>query len=172
MEFDGKIKDIAKNWQGKTSITFEVSGQFSLDDSLLEKDLSISVKPYRKRRSRDANALLWSCIGDISAKLGADKWEIYLMLLKKYGKFTYICVKPNVVDAVRSQWRECEVIGNVNINGAEAVQMLCYFGSSTYDSKEFTRLLEGTIEDMKELGLSLPPSREMKEALLRWDMKK
>lgn len=169
MEFNGTIKDVSKNWEGKTSITFEVDGAFNLDESLIGKMLNISAKVNRKHRSRDANALLWSCIGDIAKKLNADKWDIYLLMLKRYGKFTYICVKPNVVDAVKSQWRECEEIGRVNINGQEAVQMLCYFGSSTYDTKEFTCLLEGTFSEMKNLGLSLPPSREMKEALLRWN---
>jgi hypothetical protein len=78
-------------------------------------------------------------------------------------------VKPNVVDAMKAQWRECEVIGEVDINGQKAVQLLCYFGSSTYDTKEFSTLLEGVISEMAEMGLNLPPSQEMERALEQWE---
>jgi hypothetical protein len=73
------------------------------------------------------------------------------------------------VDAVKQQWRECEEIGKVDINGQEAVQLLCYFGSSTYDTKEFSVLLDGVISEMKEIGLAPPPSKHIKEALDQWE---
>ena len=91
------------------------------------------------------------------------------MMLKRYGKFTYICVKPNVVDAVKQQWRECEVIGNVTINGQEAVQMICYFGSSTLNTKEFSVLLDGVISEMDEMCIQRPPSDQMQRALEEWE---
>ena len=76
-----------------------------------------------------------------------------------------------MVDSVRSQWRETEVVGDVNINGSEAVQMLCYFGSSTYTTKEFSVLLDGVISEMQEMGLETPLSQDMKRALEEWERK-
>jgi hypothetical protein len=134
-------------------------------------DLDIEVKKYRKKRSLDANAMLWACLGEIARETGRSAWDEYLSALKKYGKFTYIVVKPNVVDAMKAQWRECEVVGDIDVNGSKAVQMLCYFGSSTYDSKEFSVLLNGVVEDMKDLGLQPPPSREMRKALEKLEQK-
>ena len=75
--------------------------------------------------------------------------------------------KENVVDAVKRQWRECEVIGEIDIHGSKGIQMLCYFGSSTYDSKEFSVLLNGVIAEMQDIGLQPPPSKEMRKALER-----
>ena len=46
--------------------------------------------------------------------------------------------------------------------------MLCYFGSSTYDTKEFSVLLDGVISEMREIGLQPPPTEEMKRALETW----
>ena len=83
--------------------------------------------------------------------------------------YTYICVKPNVVEAVKAQWRECEEIGTININGQEAVQLLCYFGSSTYDSKEMSVLIDGVISEMEEMGLETPESREVKRAIEEYE---
>lgn len=135
---------------------------------LVGVDLSVKMTQYRPKRSLDANALMWKLIGDIASALRADKWDIYLKMLKRYGKYTYICVKPNVVDAVKAQWRECEVIGEIDIHGAKAVQMLCYFGSSTYDSKEFSVLLDGIISEMEEMGLETPVSQDLERALELW----
>lgn len=169
MNFTGKLLSVSKDWQtGNYQITFSVNEQSALPEvekiKVAEK-LNITAKVWRKHRSLDANALLWHCIGQIAADQRADKWDIYLLMLKRYGKYTYICVKPNVVDAVKAQWRECEEVGKVNINGTEAVQMLCYFGSSTYDSREFSALLDGVISEMKELGLQPPLTGDIKRAM-------
>ena len=136
--------------------------------------LSIEAKKYRKKRSLDANGLLWHCLGKIATSMNppVDKWDVYLQMLKRYGTYTYVCVKPNVVEAMKRQWRECEVVGEIDINGKKAVQLLCYFGSSTMDSKEFSVLLEGVISEMREMGIETPTSQEMKRALEQWGKEK
>ena len=136
-----------------------------------EKFLNVDIDVPKKKRSLDANALLWACIGEIAAKTGRDKWTEYLALLKEYGKFTYVVVKKNAVEAMQAQWRETEIVGDYEVNGQPAVQMLCYFGSSTYNSKEFSVLLDGTIEAMKDLGLEPPPSGDMARALKKLEEK-
>lgn len=173
MEFTGKIQNVSRDWQsGQFQITFTVnepSAINAVNDIQSCEKLSIRAVRYKGRRSLDANALLWLCLGRIAEALRSDKWEVYLQMLKRYGKYTYICVKPAVVDAVKAQWRECEEIGKVNINGQEAVQMLCYFGSSTYDTKEFSVLLDGVISEMKEMGIEAPASEDMRRALEQWE---
>lgn len=169
MEFTGKLVSIQKDWQTEeTRVLFtinEPSALESLAGLSEEEKLSIKAVKFRKKRSLDANALLWACLGEIASALNADKWKIYLQMLKRYGKYTYICVKPNVVEAVKAQWRETEVVGEVDINGQKAVQMLCYFGSSTYNTKEFSVLLDGVISEMKDIGLETPTSEEMRRSL-------
>lgn len=171
MKFTGKLKGVSLDLEsGKYNITFTCNEKNivnALDTIQQAEILDIVAEKHRKKRSIDANRMLWACIGDIAQALGADMWEIYLEMLKRYGKFTYICVKPSAVDAVKAQWRESEEIGEISINGEKAVQMLCYFGSSTYDSKEFSTLLNGVISEMEEIGLQPPPSRDMRIALER-----
>ncbi len=176
MEFTGKFGSISIDWKtGERQVTFTVNEKTAVESLIAlegEEKLSIKAVKYRNRRSLDANALLWLCLGRLADALRTDKWEVYLQMLKRYGKFTYICVKPNVVDSVKAQWRECEVIGEVNINGQVAVQMLCYFGSSTFDTKEFSILLDGVISEMKEMGLETPTSKDMERALELWEAQK
>ena len=137
-----------------------------------DREKEFDVTPHREKRSRNANALLWACLGELASALKTDKWEVYLQMLKRYGQYTYICVRPMAVKAVKKQWRECEEIGHVNINGQDSVQMLCYFGSSTYNSKEFSILLDGVVSEMKEMGLETPADREMERAIKQLEEEK
>ena len=126
------------------------------------------VKPEKGKRSLDANGLLWACLNEIAQAVNSDKWSIYLQMLKRYGKFDYVIVKKKAVEAMRKQWRELEEVGEINVNGQPAVQLLCYYGSSTYDTKEFSVLLDGVISEMKEIGLNPPPDKQTKELLEKW----
>ena len=121
-----------------------------------DRDAEFDVTPHKEKRSLNANGLLWACLGEMAKALRSDKWTVYLQMLKRYGTYTYICVKPKAVEAVKKQWREVEELGTVNINGQESVQLLCYFGSSTMNSHDFSILLDGVKSEMKELGLPTP----------------
>ena len=108
MQATGRVMktEVFYNWQSKTTLLpLVVDGNVTADiHDLMEcESLDIKVVKHRKKRSLDANALLWACLGDIASALRADKWDIYLKMLKRYGRYTYICVKPGVVDAVKAQ---------------------------------------------------------------------
>lgn len=172
MDCTGTLTDVSKDWKtGRFRLTFEINEDItgSVDSLSKCEKLTLKATKYRKKRSLDANALLWKCLGDIAQALRIDKWQVYLMMLKRYGKFTHIVVKENAVEAVKKQWRECEIVGEITVNGQKAVQMLCYFGSSTLDTKEFSVLLDGVISEMKEMGLETPVSEDMKRALEMWE---
>ena len=176
MDFKGTIKNITKDiLTGRLNITFEVASDAHILNELndlKEMDaLSVKVAKWRRKRSKDANALLWVCLDDIAKALRTDKWSVYLMMLKRYGKFSYILVHENAVEDIKKQWREIEVVGDYEVNGQKSVQLLCYFGSSCYDTAQFSRLLDGVISEMKEMGLPTPPSEEMRRSLEAWEEK-
>ena len=172
METTGKLISVTKDiLTRKLNVTFQIDTEpvDNLNELAKLDSLDIVAKKHRKKRSLDANALMWVCLGKMAEALNTDKWQVYLLMLRRYGKYTYICVKENAVEAMKLQWRECEVVGDIMINGKKAVQMLCYFGSSTYDVKEFSHLLEGVISEMKELGLETPTSEDMRRSLELWE---
>lgn len=130
--------------------------------------LRIKAVQYREKRSLDANAYLWVLLQKLAEVMRSDKWSIYLQMLKRYGQFTYIVVKPNAVDGVKKQWRECEEIGEIDVNGTKAVQMLCYYGSSTYDTKEMSVLIDGVVSECQELGIKTISPEELRQMKERW----
>ena len=59
-------------------------------------------------------------------------------------------------------------LGEVTVNGQTGKQLQCYFGSSTYNTLEFSRLLDGTINDAKEIGINLISDADMALMLEEW----
>lgn len=173
MEFTGTIKSINQDFiTGDVNITFSVNEKALIypeyERLKTSKKLRIKAVQYRERRSLDANAYLWVCLQKMAEALRTDKWSLYLQMLRQYGQFTYIVVKPNAVEAVKKQWRECEEIGEVDVNGTKAVQMLCYYGSSTYDIKEMSVLIDGVVSECQELGIETISPAEIQRMKERW----
>lgn len=117
------------------------------------KTLTVEIKVKRKRRSLDANAFLWEVLADMAAKLKTSKDELYLIMLERYGVFDHYIVKPVAVDRVKRQYKVVRDLGKVTVNGVTGIQLQVYPGSSTYDSKEFSVLLDGVLSEAKEMGL-------------------
>ena len=171
MEFTGQIKSISKD-----IVTNQINITFATSENILPeyekiKDcekLRIKVVKYRNKRSLDANAYLWVLLQKMAEVLHTDKWSLYLQMLRRYGQFTYIVVKPHAVEGVKKQWRESEEIGEIDVNGEKAVQMLCYYGSSTYDTKQMSTLIDGVVSECKELGIETISPAELKELKERW----
>ena len=155
----GRLRDIQVPFRSKTPvISLEVTAAPEDIEQYADMDLDITIAKHRKRRSLDANAFLWACLGEMAAALRTDNWTMYLYELERYGKFTHILVKPEAVEDLKKVWRETKVIGDVN----GMVEILCFFGSSTYSKDEFSRLLDGVISDMKDLHIPIPPSADIK----------
>lgn len=174
MKINGRFLGISVDYHtGDTIISFATTEKPSLVESQMlkikDKPLEIKALPKAINRSLDANKLLWHCLGELSKVRKEDNWALYLEMLRKYGEFTYICVKPSAVESVKRQWRETQEVGTVNINGEESVQLLCFFGSSTYDTKQFSRLLDGVLDEMSKENIPLPTPKELQIALERWE---
>ena len=132
------------------------------------KALAVEIKQHRRRRSLDANGMLWAILQQMADALHTTKDELYLQVLERYGVFTHIVVKPQVVDKVKREWRTVRELGEVTINGKSGIQLQCYFGSSTYDSKEFSVLLNGVLSEAADMGIETIGEAEKDLLLSEW----
>jgi len=107
-------------------------------------------------------------LSKIAEKLNTTKDELYLIMLDRYGTFCHIVVKPSVVDKVKQEWRTVRVLGEVTINGQIGVQMQCFFGSSTYDTKSMSTLLNGVVQEAKDIGIETMTTRELSLMNEKW----
>lgn len=153
-----------------TNKSFQVIEEISKLKEVIAKgkELSVEIKPFRKKRSLDANGMLWAILNQMAEVLKTSKDEVYLEMLNRYGVFTHVIVKSDVVEKVKREWKTVRELGEVTVNGKTGIQLQCYFGSSTYDSKEFSVLLEGVISEAKELGIDTITESEKNALLESW----
>ena len=130
------------------------------------------IKQERKKRSLDANAYLWTLLDKLSAELRVPKEELYQMQIKQIGGVSdIVCIQDKAVDKFRDEWEkkglgwQTDTIPS-KIEGCTNV--LIYYGSSAYDTKQFSRLLESVVTDCKSIGIEVKPQEEIDSMLEEW----
>ena len=173
MDINGRITGISTNLDGTIKLELNISnnkdilvdGYYKLKD---KDNLLISIKEHRERRSLDANAYCWVLLQKLAEVLNTDKDSLYEEMICKYGVFTHLIVKPNAVDRVKEEWRAVRELGEVTVNGKTGIQLQCYFGSSTYDTKEMSVLIDGIVRECQELGIETLTPDEIADMKRKW----
>ena len=136
----------------------------------LPLDIDISVR--RKARSMDANSYLWVLCDRIAAEIGITKEEVYRQHIREVGVFDDIAVAEagtkTFIDNFESNgvgWI-AEVLP-CKLKGCDKVR--CYYGSSTYDSKQMSRLIDSVIDTAKEYQIETLPPDELERMIGKWE---
>lgn len=136
----------------------------------------MDVKEHRKKRSLDANAMLWSLINQMSVVLRIPPDEIYQGYIPDVGdNFTWHPEKPETVKQFSDGWcrghigRMVDDVGPCRLPDLRGYRLLkCYYGSSEYDVPTFSRLLDLVIQDCKSIGIETISERERSLLLEEW----
>ena len=131
-----------------------------------ESDFELSIDKVKAKRSNDANRYFWELVGQLSAKINVPPEDIYRNYIKDVGgNYEVMPIRDDAVENWRSIWRQrgigwqCEIIGESKLRGYTNV--ICYFGSSTYDSRQMSRLINLCIDDCKENGIETMTPNEL-----------
>lgn len=136
----------------------------------------MDVKEHRKKRSLDANAMLWSLINQMSVVLRIPPDEIYQGYIPDVGdNFTWHPERPETVKQFSDGWcrghigRMVDDVGPCRLPDLRGYRLLkCYYGSSEYDVPTFSRLLDLVIQDCKNIGIETISERERSLFLEEW----
>lgn len=137
------------------------------------KALQLDLSVWRQRRSLSANAYLWVLCQKIAEKLGngVSKEEVYRRQVQEVGCFEAVEVRKEAWPNLQQHWQRQGLGYQVELVGEhqETVTALCYFGSSVYDSKEMSLLLEAVIQECRHLGIETRPEEEIQAMLGEWE---
>lgn len=145
-------------------------------ENLRSKKLTITAAEYRKKRTIEANNYFWLLCGKLASitRIGMD--EIYREYIKNIGdNFEIVPVKNEAKEKWIKNWSAkglgwiCEDLGDSKIDGYTNV--LCYYGSSTYDSHQMYCLIEMLIFDCKEQGIETATPDEIALMMARMEDK-
>ena len=115
------------------------------------------LKQKKNKRSLNANNYLWQIIQLISDKIGSTKEEVYKQAILDKGQFEIIPIKEEAVDTFIRSWSKnglgniCEIKGKSKIDGY--INIIVYFGSSSYTDKQFHDFTEYIVNEANELGI-------------------
>lgn len=144
------------------TIVGEISG---LSEKWKNKEILVTIEPYSEKRSLTQNSYMWVLLNQLGIKLGLSKLEVYKTYVKDYGVFEILPIKNEAVDRFKKNWSKnglgwfVEELGESKLNGF--TKLIAYYGSSVYDSKEMSRILEAIIRDCEEQRIHTLTMNEM-----------
>jgi hypothetical protein len=183
MEFTGKVLGINQDYMtGNFTISFTVNEQSAIKngyDEIKDVDvLEIKAIKHRKKRSLDANAYFHVLVGKIADCLKISKVSCKNVLICRYGQPELIDGEPLVYksNAPPSYMQEQEMVHSICVgskieSGKEVFFYRIYRGSHTYNSKEMSILIEGTVQEAKDIGIETMPPQELARMVERWKPK-
>lgn len=139
------------------------------DGKVYEADL----KEHRKRRSLDANAYAWTLLGKLANKVGLPKEEVYREIIKDVGgNYEILPIRNDAVDKWIANWQQkgigwvCDILGESKLDGYTNV--ITYYGSSTYDSLQMSKLINLIQEECKHQGIEVLTPAELALLMDGW----
>lgn len=120
----------------------------------------------RKKRSNDANALCWKLCTEIADVIRSDKESVYVEMLKRYGQSDIWAASPDT--RPEQHFRYFDFFGKRMVKGKEICFYTVYRGSSEYDTREMSVLLDGIIDEAKSLDIEVISESERSLLLEDW----
>lgn len=138
-------------------------------------DIRVKAVRWRNRRSIDANNYMWELLSEMAPLLHTTKDELYIQKLYEHGSFMYLPGTDEDMEHLKNVFRIVINRGDTVLTTPSGKQMKmhqlqCYKGSSLYDTLEMSRLIDGVVEDAKELGIDTMTPNELREMKERWKL--
>lgn len=130
------------------------------------KEGNYEIERKKKKRSTDANALFWKLCTEIANVLRTDKDSIYIDMLKRYGQSEIVSVRSEI--NVKGYFKYYEVFGKGYVNGKEFTHYKVFKGSSEYDTREMSILIDGIMDEAKNLDIDVISESEKALLLEEW----
>ena len=180
LDTTGTIKDIDidyKTHKAKISLLLDTKQLDIVEELKNEDKLNIELKKYRKHRSLDANAYFWKLLTELCELAEIDTVEEYKRRIKELGIFRQFKIEKDNIKTFEKMWTAqgiawfCEIADTTYIGNAEFKIINAYYGSSSFNSKQMARLIDGVVQDCKSYGIETKPQQEIDSLLKEWDKK-
>ena len=130
------------------------------------EELDVEIKQHREKRSLNANSYMWALINEIANVNRTSKEEVYIEMLKRYGQSDIVSVLSEI--DVSNYFKYYSEAGTSNLNGKDFTHYRVYKGSSEYDTREMSILIDGVVSECKELGIETMTPGEVKSLKESW----
>ena len=160
----------------KISLLVDTNNKDVVEQLKNENKLTIELKKWRQKRSLDANSYCWVLCDKIAKELCKDgtivtKEDVYKDAILQIGSFEPFIVQEKTYMNFKRIW-EKQGLGFLVQEVSKkdkCIKVNCYYGSSTYNTKEMSLLIECIVELAKTLNIETKPQSEIDSLLKEWD---
>ena len=125
------------------------------------------IKDYKERRGLRANRYYWSLVNELASVLKMSKEDIHKDMLKHYGVSDYISVREDINPDM--YFKYYEKAGESVLKDKKFIHYKVYVESHLMDSKQFSTLLEGIIQECKQQDIETLEEKEVKEMMKEYE---
>ena len=177
MQTTGTLEEINIDYKtGKPKISFLINDKDKLSDieQLKGLKLKIEAKKYIKKKSKNANNYFWELLTEYSEEKEIDIIKEYKERVKRLGIFRRFRIEKDNISTFEKMWTEqgiawfCDIADTEYIGEIEFKIINAYYGSSSYNSKQMSRLINDLVEDCKEVRIETKTPAEIKSLLESW----
>ena len=142
-------------------------------DALKEgKSYDVEIREHREKRSLDANAYFWVLADRLAEKTRIPKTDIYRSYIREIGgNHEVVCVADSAVEKLRSGWEHNGLGWQTDTMPSKlpgCVRVVLYYGSSTYDTAQMSRLIDLIVQDCREQGIETLPPEKLAGMMEEW----
>ena len=172
----GRLKDMVKDREGNWVISFTTKDRMDGDrfDELAKYDCDIEIKKHRNIRSKTANAYFHVLVNKIAAETGETDEEAKIRLVTSYGALArtddgkyLLFLLPQSADAKRF-YKYAVLFDERRVNGVTCNCWKVYKDTHMMDTKEFSRVIDGAVQEAKELGIETDTPKQIEEMKRKW----
>lgn len=179
MNLTGSITSILRDFDGRVVISLAVNENIPQIANMKEKLLDIKLTQHREKRSLDANAYFHVLVDKIRGKTGYSFSRVKNELITSYGQIEYIddqqvIIKTNIQpdQMAEQETLHCKPIRVEIEKGKEVTFYRVYRGSHTYNTAEMSRLIDGTVQEAKNLGIETMTPAQIERIMSLWERKR
>lgn len=182
MEFKGTFKEYTKNFMdgsGTVSFAVQTINPEHLN-TLVNKDLRITAKQWREKRSLSANNYYWQLVSKIADAVKISKPHCHNMMMRRYGQtemfdgqIAYTMLPDN--DDTQKKMDEMEEAHfaptSITREGRDGVRFRAWkllVPSHRFDKKQMSVLIDGVVSEAKELGIETLAEDEIRRMKEQW----
>lgn len=185
-EFLGRIANISISYgSGKPVVSFEADGDkqslFNMFEELkTAESLRVKFGKATKKRSLDANSYYWLLLTKLARVLKISNNYCHNLMLRRYGTLeefdgqTVYWVIPDTDEASRkadeAETYHIKPTSQVR-EGNDGIMYRTYIllkGSHCYSKEEFSDLLEGLVDECKQVGIETQMEEDIQSLMNSW----
>ena len=127
------------------------------------------LRLIRKKRSLDSNSFCWKLCTEIANAVGNTKEDVYRDAIGHVGVYDILqFTEDDAMERFKAKWRTNGEGWLTKTLDKEKRILMAYYGSSSYDSKEMSVLVDFLVRQADELGIQVLTREEIELLKTEW----